>query len=56
LSIKPYNNNEPEEVIKVDLKVKKDLFSIYLDRTYDWQLEEYVIKDVNDGNSLIARA
>ncbi|EAR97278.2 tetratricopeptide repeat protein (macronuclear) [Tetrahymena thermophila SB210] len=56
LSLKPYSYNETEEVIKVDLKIKKDLFSLFLDRTYEWNLEEYVVKDFNDGNKIIARA
>lgn len=54
MSIKPYNVHESEEVIKVDLKIKKDLYS-FLDRAYEFELEEYVVKDVNDENRLITR-
>lgn len=56
LSVKPYNNNDSEDVIKVDIKLKKDMYSLFLDRSYEWVLEEYAVKDVNDGNSLIVRA
>lgn len=32
------------------------MFSLFLDRTYEWVLDEYVIKDANEENRLIARA
>jgi hypothetical protein len=40
----------------VDIKIKKDMFSLFLDRTYEWIIDDYVIKDSNEENKLLARA
>lgn len=50
LSVKPYSSSsESEEVIKVEVKVKRDAFSLFNDRTYEWELDEYVVRDFNHG-------
>ncbi|EGR28186.1 hypothetical protein IMG5_181150 [Ichthyophthirius multifiliis] len=56
LSLKNYDEFSQEEVIKVELQQKKDLFSLFLDRNYEWIIEQDIVKDFNCQNSIITRA
>jgi len=42
MSVKSYNDMDPEEAITVELDVKKDMYS-YTSRNYHWKIDDDII-------------